>query len=82
MIDDNEVILLKKKVDAYYILGDIVHVSYKSGNWQRGKVIEVNSEFFIIDEILDGKMPIFFEEIKSIEKYKQKKEGDNDNQSS
>lgn len=66
--DENE--LLRKKSDAYCILNKKVHISYKNGMWKRGIIKEVNAEFFILVESLEGDMPVFYQEIKSIEPYK------------
>ena len=72
MINDTpyEYELLRKKADAYWLLKKKVHVSYKNGIWKRGMIKEVRADLFLIDESLDGEMPIFFQEIKSIEPYK------------
>lgn len=75
MIDDTRTIL-QKKADAYYLLKEKVHVTLKTGHWLNGLIIEISADFFIVDETLQGKTPVFFQEIKSIEKYT-RKEWDN-----
>ena len=68
--NDNELNLLRKKVDAYFLLGEKVHIKYRnSSNWRRGIIKEVKTEFFMLEETKLGMMPIFFSEIYSIEKY-------------
>lgn len=65
---------MQKKVDSYYEIGKKVHVSLISGHWKRGIIKEVTAGFFILDETLQGKIPVFFEELKDIEIYTPKKE--------
>lgn len=67
--------VLQKKADAFWLLKEKVHISYNSGHWARGIILEVGSEFFILDEVLEGRQPVFFSEIKEIVKYIPKKEG-------
>lgn len=71
---NDEITLLKKKADAYFVLGEKVHIQYKKEHWARGIIKEVKEEFFLLDESLEGLLPIFFQEIKSIEKFSSKKE--------
>jgi hypothetical protein len=66
--------LLKSKADAFWLLGEKVHVKYKNEHWARGIILEVKAEFFILDESLEGKSPVFFAEIIDIQKYTPKKE--------
>jgi hypothetical protein len=66
--------LIQKKADAYWVLGVKIHISLNNSNWKRGIIKEVKDDFFILDESLEGEQPIFFTEIKSIEKYNPKKE--------
>jgi hypothetical protein len=66
--------LLRKKADAYLVLGSVIHISYIDGTWKRGIVKEVKHDFFMLDERLDGLIPVFFLEIKSIEPYTPRRE--------
>lgn len=65
-------ILLKKKADAYWLLATKVHVPFKSGHWKRGFITDVKTDFFIINETLEGKVPVFYEEIKDIRPFVEK----------
>lgn len=70
--------IIQKKADAFCVLKEKVHITYNTGHWARGIILEVGSEFFILDETLEGRIPIFFQEIKNIVKYVPKKEGVDD----
>lgn len=73
-MNDDKRTMLQKKADAFYVLKEKVHVSYISGHWARGLIVEISSDFFILDENLEGKIPIFFQEIKDISKFTPRKE--------
>lgn len=66
MKNENEQIL-KKKVDYFYKNNSKVHIKFKKGYWKRGIIQENSSDFFILNETLEGNMPVFFIEISSIE---------------
>tara|TARA_R100001530_G_scaffold133097_1_gene106103 strand:- start:2417 stop:2638 length:222 start_codon:yes stop_codon:yes gene_type:complete len=68
MKNENEHIL-KKKVDYFCKNNSKVHIKFKKGYWKRGYIQETSSDFFILDETLEGKMPVFYIEILSIEIY-------------
>jgi len=65
--DTNE--LIRKRVDAFYRLQKKVHISLRLGNWKRGIILEVLDSSLVLDECLEGKIPIFFEEILKIDGY-------------
>ena len=67
--------LLKQKVNAYYKSGTIVHISFKKGYWKRGMILELSSDFFMLQERLEGEMPVFFSEIEDIAKFIPKERG-------
>ena len=72
-IDDARTII-QKKADAFWVLKEKVHISLTNGNWKRWIIKDIKSDFFILDESLEGNQPIFFVEVRSIEKYTPKKE--------
>lgn len=72
MENETNVELLERKANHYLKAQIKIHVSYINGKWMRGLIKEVSSDFFILDETLNGMMPIFFLEIKDIEPYKEK----------
>ena len=73
-VDVDEIIdieLLRKKVDIYFILGTKVHIKKTDGIWKRGIIKEISADFFIIEEALQGAMPIFFQELRGIEPFRE-----------
>lgn len=62
-----EILLLQKKASAFHQTDTLVHIPYKRGYWKRGKILKVNADFFILEERLEGQMPVFFIEIKDIQ---------------
>lgn len=72
MKEDNEAIT-RSKADFYFKEKIKVHINFKTGYWKRGIILEVSSDFFTLDETLEGKQPIFFSQISSIEKYRESK---------
>jgi hypothetical protein len=77
--DDNDTItILQKRIQAYADLKIRVHITLKSGLWKRGIITKVGDEFFMLEESLQGEMPIFFQEIEKIDKYFDKREGEHD----
>jgi hypothetical protein len=73
--DDDRITLLKKKADAFLVLDKLVHISFNNGNFfKRGFIKEVRSDFFMLEERLEGLQPVFFQEVKSIEIYTVRRE--------
>ena len=58
---------LKSKAVYFYKDHIPVHVKYRRGFWKRGHITEISSDFFLLNEFLEGEMPVFFLEIKDIE---------------
>lgn len=75
MTNEERITLLKKKADAFKVLDKLVHISFNNGNFfKRGLIKEVKADFFILEERLEGLQPVFFQEVKSIEPYKVRRE--------
>lgn len=71
----DEIELTKKKVNYFFENNTIVHITYKNKKylkWSRGSIVEVKADFFILDERMKGKMPVFFIEIDCIEPFRTK----------
>lgn len=60
--------LYEKKARYFLEQKEEVHATMKSGLFYNGFIVEVSSDFFIIDDRKLGKMPVFFFELKNIEK--------------
>jgi hypothetical protein len=69
---NEEEILIRKKIDAFYLLAKPVHVVLNSGVWKNGVVTDVSETFFLLNERLEGEMPIFFQEVGKVEIFKEK----------
>jgi hypothetical protein len=68
MLDENEM-LMRKKVQFFYDSKEAVHVSYKKGYWKNGYIKEISYDFFIIDDFMDGDIPVFYLELNDISIY-------------
>ena len=60
--------ILKNQLEFYKKQDVMVHIETTSGRYYRGKILEISSDMVIIDERLLGAMPIYFIEIKILEK--------------
>lgn len=67
--DKMDIELIKKKVAAHFENNFLIHCAYNSGAWKNGTIIEVSADFFILDELFEGKMPIFYQELRKVETY-------------
>jgi len=55
---------MKKKADFFLENKSKIHVSLKTGTFYNGLILEIREEFFILDDLVLGKLPVFFSEIK------------------
>ena len=64
---DNQDILYQKA--NYFCKSQApVHITLNNGYWKRGMVVEVRSDFFILDELKEGKIMVFYLEIEKIDR--------------
>lgn len=63
---------LKQKAKYFYGKNLKVHIKFKQNFWKNGSIKEINEDHFIIDENIEGEMPIFWLEIKDLEEFKEK----------
>lgn len=68
-MNDDELKILHGKAKYFYDAGRPVHIKFKKGYWKNGNITELSSDFFIIDEFLEGNLPVFFLEIEKIDEY-------------
>lgn len=66
---DEEAEICEAKANAFFKLSQPVHCKYKNGNWKRGYILEVNADFFLLNEFKDGEVPVFFIELRDIDRY-------------
>ena len=62
---------MKMKANVFLKSEIPVHVDFRQGYWKNGKILEVSSDFFLLEERLEGRMPIFFIEINDIKPFKE-----------
>lgn len=73
--------LLYAKAKAYCQLSIPVHLTLtrirEDGQhaWCNGRIVEVKNDFFMLEENVDGLMPVFFLEVLNIEIYREKSRG-------
>jgi hypothetical protein len=58
-----------KKANFYKDRDIPIHITKKNGMFHNGKILEINGEFLILDDKVLGAMPIYFIEIKDMERY-------------
>ena len=73
--EDNSFLILQKKANAFHVLGKVVHISLHNDRWKRGTITEVSSDFIMLEERLEGLVPVFFLEIKEIDAYRGERDG-------
>jgi len=67
-IDD----FLYKKAKIFHEENAPVHIETHSKKYYNGYILRVHADFIILEDIVVGENPIFFVEIKSIDKYKER----------
>jgi hypothetical protein len=50
-----------------------VHITQEDGAWKNGKIKKVHEDYLMLEERLEGELPVFFSEIKNIVKFTNKK---------
>ena len=71
---NEEVEALQQKADYFFKNKTAVHIKFKRGYFKRGMITEISSDFFILQEFLEGSQPCFFLQIIDIEPFKKKEE--------
>lgn len=66
MNEQNDII--RRKLEFFKDKNIVIHISKKNGWFHNGKILEIASDFFILDDEKSGAMPIYFIEIKEVEK--------------
>lgn len=67
-MNEHELIILNRKV-RYFFEGRVkVHITKHNGFFYNGLILEIEGDLLIIDDEKNNAMPIYFEEIKDIEK--------------
>jgi len=69
--DDN---ILKRKIKYYFENQLPVHISLRSTRFLNGKVLKFAGDLLIIDDQFLGATPVYLEEIKYVEPFKERGE--------
>ena len=65
--------ITKKKVRYFFDNKIIVHIIKHNGFFHNGIILEIGGDLIILDDEKNGSMPIYFLEIKEIEKRENKR---------
>lgn len=65
--------MIRQKIDYFFKNKKSIHIQFKKGNWKNGEIKEISSDFFMLDEFLEGMQPIFFQQIEDVDVYTTKK---------
>ena len=72
--ENDNVELIKKKVDFYFKQDILVHINLKiNKEFLNGSIKEVSADFFMLEERMRGLIPVFFLEVYNIEELKEEK---------
>ena len=66
--------ILKLKIKYYFDNQLPVHISLKSTRFLNGKILEFAGDMIIINDNQLGAVPVYFEEIKYVEPFREKEE--------
>jgi len=66
--------ITKSKVKYFYENNICVHISRTNGFFHNGMILEYVEDYLILDDERNGATPIYFIEIKDIEKRREKNE--------
>ena len=71
-MNEEELIILQKKVRYFFQDRILVHVTKHNGYVHNGLILELEGDLFILDDERNGAMPIYFLEVLEIEKRREK----------
>ena len=70
----NRIEFYKEQAQVYFQKKIPIHISKKDGIFYNGKIIEIGSNFFFIEDFEEGRLLIFFHELKNnIVEFREKK---------
>ncbi len=77
MSNENETSILRKTIKIYYEKSTAIHIKFKQDYWKNGFILDLGDEdYFMLNEFLEGEMPVFYTQIKEITPYSKKGETD------
>lgn len=72
--EGNMIEFYKEQAQIYFEKQIPVHILKKDGIWYNGKIVDVGTTFFFIDDFEEGRKLVFFCELKmDIQEFKKKK---------
>jgi hypothetical protein len=66
--------ILKRKIKYYFENQLPVHISLKSTRFLNGKILEFAGDMIIVNDHQLGAVPVYFQEIKYVEPFREKEE--------
>jgi hypothetical protein len=72
-MNEQELIILKKKTKYFFENKILVHIRKHNGYFHNGLILELEGDLFILDDEKSGAIPIYYLEILEIEKREEKK---------
>ena len=66
-------LVIQKKCEFFHKGKIAVHIKKENGYFHNGLILEVQGDLLIIDDRKNGAMPIYFMEIKEVEKMEESK---------
>jgi|TARA_R100000750_G_scaffold62840_1_gene58457 hypothetical protein len=68
---------IKDKAKFFFDRKIIIHITTHKDSWYNGLILEISNNHLILNDKVHGESFILFEEIKTIDKYKEKEESRN-----
>ena len=62
----SEIELMQRKSKFFFDKKKIVHIKFKKGYFLNGHILELGSDFFILNDLREGATPVFYLEIENI----------------
>ncbi len=75
-MNDEQTIITRKKLEFFKQENTSIHISKNNGWFHNGKILEIRGDLIILDDEKSGATPIYFLEIKEVEKRREKKDGE------
>jgi len=66
---ETEIDQVKRKIQVFFDKEIPVHIVTKSDSWINGYITEVSSDFCMVWDRKDGKIPVFFLDIRILETF-------------
>jgi hypothetical protein len=71
--ENEQLEIIKNKINVFKETEIAIHLFLKDGQWRRGEIKEVYDDYFMLDERIMGRIPIFFVDISGVDKIRVKR---------